>query len=145
MPAVERGYHVSRNREDTAIAGLSMGGAETLYTALNHLDRFAWMASFSGAFVMWPRLVEPTATAATTATAAPSATVASPPAAPSGPGAGGRAAARRLDGAVLEKVFPALDANVNSRIRMLWGSHSDRGVHAADEDSDRDLLRRQHP
>jgi enterochelin esterase-like enzyme len=117
MPAVERSYHVSRNREDTAIAGLSMGGAETVYTALNHLDRFAWIASFSGAFVMWPRLVEPTAAAAT---AAPSAAAASPAAAPSGPGAGGRGAMRRLDGAVLEKIFPTLDANVNSRIRMLW-------------------------
>jgi S-formylglutathione hydrolase FrmB len=37
MPAVECGYHVSRNREDTAIAGLSMGGAETVYTALNRM------------------------------------------------------------------------------------------------------------
>ena len=27
---------------------------------------------------------------------------------------------RSLDAAVLEKVFPTLDANVNSRIRMLW-------------------------
>ncbi len=32
-----------------------MGGAEALYTGLNHLDRFAWVGSFSGAFVMWPR------------------------------------------------------------------------------------------
>ena len=53
MPAVERSYNVSRNREERAIAGLSMGD-ETLYTALNHLDRFAWIGSFSGAFVMWP-------------------------------------------------------------------------------------------
>jgi enterochelin esterase family protein len=54
LPRVERGYHVSRNRERRAIAGLSMGGMETLYTAANHLDTFAWIASFSGAFVMWP-------------------------------------------------------------------------------------------
>ena len=54
MPAIERSYNVSRNREERAIAGLSMGGAETLYTALNHLDKFAWIGSFSGAFVMWP-------------------------------------------------------------------------------------------
>ena len=32
-----------------------MGGAETLYTGLNNLDKFAWIGSFSGAFVMWPR------------------------------------------------------------------------------------------
>ena len=69
MPAVERSYNVSRNREERAIVGLSMGGAETLYTALNNLDKFAWMASFSGAFVMWPSLTAP------------------PPAAAPGPGA----------------------------------------------------------
>ena len=62
MPAVERGYNVSRNREERAIAGLSMGGAETLYTALNNLDKFAWMGSFSGAFVMWPGATAPPAT-----------------------------------------------------------------------------------
>lgn len=47
MPAVERDYHVSKQPADTAIAGLSMGGAESLYTGLNNLDRFAWVASFS--------------------------------------------------------------------------------------------------
>jgi enterochelin esterase-like enzyme len=62
MPAVERNYHVSRTRDDRAIAGLSMGGAEGVYTALNNLDKFAWIGSFSGAFVMWPRLVEPPST-----------------------------------------------------------------------------------
>ena len=54
LPIVERSYHVSRNRADRAIAGLSMGGAEAVLTGLNHLDKFAWIASFSGAFVMWP-------------------------------------------------------------------------------------------
>jgi enterochelin esterase family protein len=55
MPLVQKSYHVSTNREERALAGLSMGGAETLYTGLNNLDRFAWLGSFSGAFVMWPR------------------------------------------------------------------------------------------
>ena len=59
LPAVERGYNVSRSREERAIAGLSMGGAETLFTALNHLDKFAWVGSFSGAFVMWPGATNP--------------------------------------------------------------------------------------
>jgi enterochelin esterase-like enzyme len=55
LPLVERSYHVSRNREERGIAGLSMGGAESLYTVFNNLDTFAWVGSFSGAFVMWPR------------------------------------------------------------------------------------------
>jgi enterochelin esterase family protein len=53
MPVVEQTYNVARNRDQRAIAGLSMGGAEALFTGLNHLDKFAWIGSFSGAFVMW--------------------------------------------------------------------------------------------
>jgi enterochelin esterase family protein len=47
LPAVERNYRVSNNRESRAIAGLSMGGAETLYTGLNATDRFAYIGAFS--------------------------------------------------------------------------------------------------
>ncbi len=47
MPAVEREYHVSKKRQDRAIAGLSMGGAESLFVGLNNLDRFAWVGAFS--------------------------------------------------------------------------------------------------
>ena len=47
MPQVEKSYDVSRDREMRAIAGLSMGGNESLMTGLNHLDRFAWVGSFS--------------------------------------------------------------------------------------------------
>ncbi len=115
MPAVERSYNISRNREERAIAGLSMGGAETLYTALNNLDKFAWIASFSGAFVMWPGAMP----AAPAAAAAPSAGAASTP---PGPAAGGRGrgAVRTLDVSVFDKNFPALDAKDNSQIKMLW-------------------------
>ena len=98
MPAVDRAYNVSRNREERAIAGLSMGGAETLFTALNNLDKFAWIGSFSGAFVMWPGATGPADAAA-------------------GRGRGG---ARRVDPAVFDRTFPSFDAKANSRIRMLW-------------------------
>jgi enterochelin esterase-like enzyme len=47
IPAVEAAYHVSSDRELRAIAGLSMGGAESLYTGLNALSHFAWVGSFS--------------------------------------------------------------------------------------------------
>src|SRR5690606_3952218 len=43
MPRVDRAYHVGRTRDQRAIAGLSMGGAETLYVGLNNLDKFAWV------------------------------------------------------------------------------------------------------
>jgi enterochelin esterase family protein len=47
IPAVERAYRVDKDRRARAIAGLSMGGAESLYVGLNALDRFAWIGSFS--------------------------------------------------------------------------------------------------
>lgn len=47
IPQVEKSYQVSPKRSDRAIAGLSMGGAESLFVGLNALDRFAWVGSFS--------------------------------------------------------------------------------------------------
>jgi enterochelin esterase-like enzyme len=46
MPQVEANYRVSKDRNLRAIAGLSMGGAESLLTGLNHLDKFAWIGAF---------------------------------------------------------------------------------------------------
>ena len=47
LPRVESAYLVNRDRNSRAIAGLSMGGSESLLTGLNHLDTFAWVGAFS--------------------------------------------------------------------------------------------------
>lgn len=47
IPIVEKSYHVSTERVDRAIAGLSMGGEQSLFFGLNGLDRFAWIGAFS--------------------------------------------------------------------------------------------------
>jgi enterochelin esterase family protein len=47
MPQVESSYRVSTDPKSRAIAGLSMGGAESLTVGLNALDRFAWIGGFS--------------------------------------------------------------------------------------------------
>jgi enterochelin esterase-like enzyme len=47
MPRVESEYRVMTDRNSRAIAGLSMGGSESLLTGLNNLDKFAWVGSFS--------------------------------------------------------------------------------------------------
>jgi len=47
IPQVESQYRVKKDRDSRAIAGLSMGGAESLLTGLNHLDQFAWIGAFS--------------------------------------------------------------------------------------------------
>jgi enterochelin esterase family protein len=47
MPQVEAAYRVRTDAAGRALAGLSMGGAETLYTALNYPQRFRYVGSFS--------------------------------------------------------------------------------------------------
>jgi len=47
IPQVEKTYPVTAKREDRAIAGLSMGGAESLLTGLNNIDKFAYVGAFS--------------------------------------------------------------------------------------------------
>ena len=47
MPKVESEYRVASDRNLRAIAGLSMGGTESLLTGLNNLDKFAWIGAFS--------------------------------------------------------------------------------------------------
>jgi enterochelin esterase-like enzyme len=53
LPRVEASYRAAKDRDSRAVAGLSMGGAQALHLGLNHPDRFAWVGSFSGAFVMY--------------------------------------------------------------------------------------------
>jgi enterochelin esterase-like enzyme len=47
IPQVEANYQVTKERNARAIAGLSMGGSESLLTGLNALDKFAWIGGFS--------------------------------------------------------------------------------------------------
>jgi len=47
IPHVEKSYRIDADRDSRAIAGLSMGGAESLITGLNALGRFAWIGAFS--------------------------------------------------------------------------------------------------
>lgn len=49
IPAVEAKYSTRTDREHRAIAGLSMGGGQTMNFGLGHLDRFAWLGAFSAA------------------------------------------------------------------------------------------------
>jgi len=47
MPRVAGEYHVINDRGSRAIAGLSMGGSESLMTGLNNVEQFAWIGAFS--------------------------------------------------------------------------------------------------
>jgi enterochelin esterase family protein len=48
LPMVDASYRTIADRNHRAMAGLSMGGMQTLFIALRHLDLFAYIASFSG-------------------------------------------------------------------------------------------------
>ena len=47
MPRVESEYRIMQDRNARAIAGLSMGGSESLLSGLNNLDKFSWVGAFS--------------------------------------------------------------------------------------------------
>lgn len=49
IPFIEKKYPVKKYRENRAIAGLSMGGGQTLNFGLGHIDQFAWIGAFSAA------------------------------------------------------------------------------------------------
>jgi enterochelin esterase-like enzyme len=49
IPFIESKYSVKPDRESRALAGLSMGGGQSLNFGLGNLDTFAWVGGFSSA------------------------------------------------------------------------------------------------
>jgi enterochelin esterase-like enzyme len=49
IPFIEANYSVKAERQDRALAGLSMGGGQSLNVGLANLDTFAWVGGFSSA------------------------------------------------------------------------------------------------
>ena len=47
IPYVEANYRVLADREHRAIAGFSRGGGQSLFTAFNNPDQFAWIGSYA--------------------------------------------------------------------------------------------------
>jgi enterochelin esterase family protein len=47
IPQVEKAYRVKADPESRAVAGLSMGGCQSLFIGLNAPDRFGWIGAFS--------------------------------------------------------------------------------------------------
>jgi enterochelin esterase-like enzyme len=51
IPMIDASYRTIPDREHRAMAGLSMGGMQTLFIGLQHLELFAYVGSFSGPIV----------------------------------------------------------------------------------------------
>src|SRR5215471_1008535 len=47
IPRIEKDYRVLTDRNSRAMAGLSMGGSESLFVGLTSADRFSWIGAFS--------------------------------------------------------------------------------------------------
>ncbi|ORY78707.1 alpha/beta-hydrolase [Neocallimastix californiae] len=54
MPYVEKHYSVAKGRENTALAGFSMGGRNTLYIGFTHPELFGYLGAFSPAPGVFP-------------------------------------------------------------------------------------------
>ena len=97
MPYVEKHYRVLTDRANTAIAGLSMGGLQTLEVAVPRLDRFAYVGVYSSGLIgAFPN----TGGRGAAAAAAP---------APAGPIEWEKTHAAKLD-----------DPNLKKGLRLLW-------------------------
>jgi enterochelin esterase-like enzyme len=59
LPYVEKNYRVLTDRQNRAIAGLSMGGNQTLNIAIPHLERFAYIGVFSSGIISGARGAAP--------------------------------------------------------------------------------------
>lgn len=47
IPYIEKNYHTIPNRDNRAIGGFSRGGGQTLRTAFNNVDKFAYVCSYA--------------------------------------------------------------------------------------------------
>jgi enterochelin esterase-like enzyme len=63
MPYIEKTYRVVTERQSRAIAGLSMGGNQTLNIAIPHLEKFAYIGVFSSGIISGARGAAPSETA----------------------------------------------------------------------------------
>jgi enterochelin esterase family protein len=102
IPFIDKTYRTKADRENRAIAGLSMGAAQTLYTAFNHLEQFAWVGSFSCGCTVLPDIAV---------------NIAPPPDVAKLRGPENN---RSIDGENFAKLLPQLDSSAKSKLRLLY-------------------------
>ena len=102
IPFVDATYRTRRGREDRAVVGLSMGGAQALYAGLHNLDVFASIGALSGGFPLLPGVAVDVPAPANAATLR------------------GPDVSRSIDPAKYLALHPALDASVNARLRLFY-------------------------
>jgi len=101
IPFVDKRYRTIPDRDHRAIAGLSMGGAQTYDAGFHHMDQFAYVATFSAGVIMFPGAIKP-------------------PAGQSGPLSILQLMGSPIDPAAMTAEFPKLDASANQKLRLLY-------------------------
>lgn len=102
VPFIDKTYRTRTGRENRAIAGLSVGGAQTMYTAFNNLDLFAWVAAFSGGYPVMPGAGIDV------------------PAPPNAASLKGPDLTRSIDPGKFAALLPQLNSSANDRLRLLY-------------------------
>ena len=102
VPFIDAHYRTRADRDHRAIVGLSVGGAQTMYAAFNHLDLFAWVAAFSGGYPVMP-----------------GAAIDVPPP-PNAASLKGPDISKSLDPTKFAALMPQLEASANDRLRLLY-------------------------
>jgi len=102
VPFIDKTYRTRTDRENRAIAGLSVGGAQTMYAAFNNLDLFAWVAAFSGGYPVMPGVA-----------------IDVPPP-PNAASLRGPDITRSIDPVKFAALLPQLGSSANDRLRLLY-------------------------
>jgi enterochelin esterase-like enzyme len=102
IPFIDKTYRTRTDRENRAIAGLSVGGAQTMYAAFNNLDLFAWVAAFSGGYPVMPDVAIDV------------------PAPPNAASLKGPDLTKSIDPGKFAALLPQLNSSANERLRLLY-------------------------
>ena len=125
MPYVEKHYRVLSDRPNTAIAGLSMGGLQTLEVAIPRLERFAYIGVYSSG------LIGSVGNAGGRGRGAAPAAAPAPTAAPAAPIEWEKTHAAKLD-----------DANLKKGLKLLWFGTGKEDFLLSTTDATVDLFKR---
>ena len=127
MPYIESHYRVKKDRANTAIAGLSMGGQQTLAVAIPRLGRFAYIGVFSSGLISaFPELSRrgrgdvPAPAPAAPPSAAPAAASAAPPTAAPGGRAGQGPPAQTAAEWEKENAAALDNASLKKGLKLMW-------------------------
>ncbi|MCX6627131.1 MAG: alpha/beta hydrolase-fold protein, partial [Candidatus Solibacter sp.] len=102
IPYIDKNYRTKTDRENRAIAGLSMGGGQTFYIAFNHIDLFTYVGVFSAGWPTMPGIAVPIPAPANAAQLR------------------GPDITRSIDPDKFLALLPQLNASANSKLRLLY-------------------------